>query len=333
MDFLEHVLNAVLFTYWMIIDSFSKIANAYTDVASAKWLTTLCGQLQNICTEKIMPAFAGVGIAIAATYFLISIISLVTEDRLTPEFLAKFFAKLAISVAVIMWSDTILIAIEDFGNALSNTLVNWTVDDFFASNTNSSGSAYNNAFANFADTFINTAADTYNFKWSGSYWGGYDFKETGDTVGFIGALGAGIMIMLNATVLTLISLIVTPIMNAVVYFVEISRTMEFYIRGSLLPMAAGVMADDGWRGAGGRYIKKLLALASQKVVLSLTCVMTAAMATNYIMNELTSCAGKDVIAFIGCSVSIIITALVITFAGLSFMFKSLQVVNDLWGAS
>ena len=33
------------------------------------------------------------------------------------------------------------------------------------------------------------------------------------------------------------------------------------------PIAMGLMSDDGWRGAGGRYLKKFLAVCCQSAVL------------------------------------------------------------------
>lgn len=336
MGMLEWVIEGLLDTYWAILVIFSDLANAYTNVSGASWLTTLQGNLEGLCTNTLMPAFAGVGMAVSVTYFLISIIGLVTEDRLTPEFLAKFFAKLAISVAVIMWSDTILVAIIDFGDAMGNMFTGWVVNDFVGNN----GSDMNSTFSNFARTLMNTVQNDTDFKINGSAsvtsgWVSQNFKwyENGSDYGIIECIGIMLSVLVSSGLLTFISFLVTPLMSAAVYFVEVSRNIELYIRGSLLPIAAGVMSDDGWRGAGGRYIKKLLALATQKIVLSLTCVMTSAMTTMYLASELSAAAGTSIISFIGSSFTVIITAIVICIAGLSFLFKSLQVVNDLWGAT
>lgn len=329
MELLTGIIESIIWMYWTMVDSFSNIGNAYDWVANATWMTELSGNLQNLCMTKLMPAFSGVGIAIAVTYFLISIISLVTEDRLTPEFLAKFFAKLAISVAVIMWSDTILKAIIEFGDAMGRMFSNWTTADFLNTST-----TLNTEFDLFANAFIDEVCADYGFTCTGTFskhnlvW-----KETSNAIGIIGAIGAALTLLLNSVLLTLLSYLVLPIVSAIIYFIEISRLIELYIRGSLLPIAAGVMADDGWRGTGGRYIKKILALATQKIVLSLTCTMTSAMAVNYLLSQLKTAAGDGAVAFIAASFSMMITAIVICFAGIAFMFKSLQVVNDLWGAS
>lgn len=336
MGMLEWVIESILETYWGILAIFSDLANAYTDVSSAKWLVDLCNNLESLCINKLMPAFSGVGLAVACTYFLISIIGLVTEDRFTPEFLAKFFAKLAISVAVIMWSGAILEAIINFGDAMGNMFTGWVANDFIGN----SSSNLEDTYSDFARTLMNTVEKDTDFKINGSAkisggWVSQNFKwyKNGSDFGFIDCLGASISILVSSGLLTLISSLVMPFMSGAVYFVEISRNIELYIRGSLLPIAAGVMADDGWRGAGGRYIKKILALASQKVVLSLTCVMTSAMVTKYLIAELSTAASTGILSFIGTSFTIIVTAIVICVAGISFMFKSLQVVNDLWGAS
>lgn len=335
-DLLESVIEKLLDIYWGILTIFSDIANAYTNVSGASWLTTLQGNLESLCINKLMPAFAGVGMAVSVTYFLISIIGLVTEDRFTPEFLAKFFAKLAISVAVIMWSDTILVAIIDFGDAMGNMFINWTANDFVGS----SGSDMNSTFSNFARTLMNTVQNETHLKITGSAeikygWVTQNFEwyKNGSDIGLGGAIGKSLGILLSSALLTIISSFVMPLMSGAVYFVEVSRNIELYIRGSLLPIAAGVMSDDGWRGAGGRYIKKILALATQKIVLSLTCVMTSAMTSMYLMSELSTAAGNSIDNFMNTSFTVIVTAIVICIAGLSFLFKSLQVVNDLWGAT
>lgn len=329
MGILESIINGILITYWAIFEEFASLADAYTNVANANWLTTLSQNLSDMCVNTLMPAFSGVGLAIAATYFLISIISLVAEDRLTPEFLAKFFAKLAISVAVIMWSDTILLAIIDFGDAMGNIFVNWTGSEFLSN----SSSSLSNEFSRFARIFMDGVEADYGFEISGTFDSGFSWSEGPDAIGTIFSIGVALSIMMSSLLLTLISGLATPLMSGVVYFVEISRTLELYIRGSLLPIAAGVMADDGWKGAGGRYIKKILALATQKVVLSLTCVLTSSMAINYLIGEMQAFAQEGTLEFVGASLRMVLMALVITMAGLSFMFKSLQVVNDLWGAS
>lgn len=56
-------------------------------------------------------------------------------------------------------------------------------------------------------------------------------------------------------------------LNAIVMFIVISRIMELYVRGSFLPIAASLMSDNGWKGSGGRYFRKLMSLATQSAAI------------------------------------------------------------------
>lgn len=363
------IIQYILINYWFAIKKLSGIANIYSEQSGEQWLIDLCQGLRNLCELHLLPAFSGIGLAVAMTYFLISIIGLVTEDRFTPEFLVKFFAKLVISVAVILFSQDLLFGIIDFGDALGNTFQDWRADDFIASTTlegESSGSttsknkdknkdeggATGATFKTFATSFINAVELDTGYKVDGgaetsigyipeedNYYFAFEWVKNEDDdepLNFIQQLIMALPLLLSSSLLLLLSNLAIPAVTAAILFIEVSRVVELYIRGSLLPIAAGVMADDGWRGAGGRYFKKVLALASQKLVLSLSCVMTGAITTQYLMTSLTKAsnyAGNTTVDFMGESFNVLLTAVVIALAGVSFMFKSLQVVNDLWGAS
>ena len=318
------IIEQALAYVFAAMDGLASISNAADGMYKASWLINVTKSLRSLCTTKIIPAMGGIGIAIAATFFLISIIHLVTEDRFTPEFLAKFFAKLAISVAVVMWSDVILEAIVDFGDAFSNILTGWTTSDFLTGKGD-----LDDAKISFAREFRKSCELTFDIKYNATtgVW-------SGKGGGLFVALGAALSMLLISAVLMLISLVAVPIVTGIVFFVEISRNLELYVRGSFLPIAAGVMADDGFKGAGGRYFKKILALATQKIVISLTCVITGAMISAFFIDAFAKIDGSKVspTAFLSSTAQTLLLALIIGAAGVGFLFKSLQVVNDLWGA-
>lgn len=319
------IIEQVLVYVFSAMDRLAGISNVASDMYGVSWLKNVTASLRSLCTTKIIPAMGGIGIAIAATFFLISIIHLVTEDRFTPEFLAKFFAKLAISVAVVMWSDVILNAIVDFGDAFSNILTGWTSNDFLIEGVGD----LDTAKASFAEEFRKSCMTTFDIKYNATtgVW-------SGKGGGLFVALGASLSLLLVSSILMLLSSLAIPILTGVVFFVEISRNLELYVRGSFLPIAAGVMADDGFKGAGGRYFKKILALATQKIVISLTCVMTGAMISAFFIDAFAKIDGSKInpMAFVGTTIETLLMAIIIGAAGVSFLFKSLQVVNDLWGA-
>lgn len=346
MDFLINIFSFIVMNYWNAIKNLSQISSIYSDMTSeGTWVATLVTNLKNLVglSEKsgFIQAFQGVGIAIALTYFLISIIGLVTEDRFTPEFLVKFFAKLVISVAVILWSDSLLIGFIDFGDALGNVFSKVTEESFILSEDGKT-KTINESFEIFITNFVNSVEKETKYTISGPiiwdetdkcYYFSPEIKKNKDSADLIECLGLGVAMCVSGALLCLVATVGVPIIMAAILFIELSRIVELFIRGSLLPIAAGVMADDGWRGAGGRYFKKVLALATQKLVLSLSCVITSAMVTSYLMSALESTKGGNVWEFVGESFITIITACAVAVAGVNFMFKSLQVMNDLWGAS
>lgn len=344
-DILKPIFNSLISNYWNAVSNLSHISVIYSGVTGEEsWLKILNNNLKTFCVDTLMEAFEGIGLAVALTYFLISIIGLVTEDRFTPEFLVKFFAKLVISVAVITWSGSLLTGIIEFGDTLGGYVSSITAEKFVVNEEEQDMyTSFEIFVTNFSQAVANETGMEFDNKVKVVKWK----KDGGAIIGCsynspftdkfslktLQAIGLAIPLSLAGALVCLVSLILIPIIMAAVLFIEVSRLLELYIRGSLLPIAAGVMADDGWRGAGGRYFKKVLALASQKLMLDLSCVVTSAMTTSYLMSKLQTIKGNDIWGFIGDSFLSFIIAIVIALAGISFMFKSLQVVNDLWGAS
>jgi hypothetical protein len=296
--------------------------------------------------------FQGVGLAIACAYFLISVIGLVTEDRFTPEFLVKFFAKLVISVAVIIWSEDIIVGLVDFGNALTHDVASVARNGSLNVQFNFGTETYDGVdgvLSAFSDAVWKLVAGIFGIDCTSTQSGNTisAWSVAGGAVGLLAAISLGLSVMVDQGILALVSLIILPIIRGCVFFVQITRLLELYVRGAFLPIASGVMADDGWKGAGGRYIRKILALATQNAVIVLTMYLSSAMILSFYLSRIGDAitimtngvhSGNDAyklmnILLNGLSKGIETTlmSLVVAVAGIAFMFKSISVVNDLWG--
>ncbi len=131
----------------------------------------------------------------------------------------------------------------------------------------------------------------------------------------------------NVIFFNTVILITAGALLVIAYIVQISLVIERAIRGAFLGIALGMLADDGWKGPGARYIKKFIAVCCQGGVLILigrivTVLQAGLMATSFDFDGLnTTEMFKGALICIG-----------VGFAGSSLMFKSLGYVNDIFGA-
>ena len=109
------------------------------------------------------------------------------------------------------------------------------------------------------------------------------------------------------------------------------------MRAAFLPVALALLSDDGWRGAGGRYIKKLLAVTAQGAVLIVICFMTKKLMDNAAgsMASFALSSSEDLAEMFKNILGTLkgpLANLAIGVAGIAFMFKSMQVTSDVFGA-
>ena len=347
--------------------------------STASWITTIEDVVMEIVVggaeRGIMEYLCGIGLAIAMAYFAIAIIQMAMEDKLTPEQMLKAGAKLVISVCVIMWSPDILEAMFDFGRAFAKMFGDARFHDISVPISGkvqvaqySSGSIVGFKTMNFTVGHfdLNDAIDT--------FFGTYNaiIRAVGLIPGInLGAsLGVFMWCLLNIALMMIISALVIPIINLCVMFIKLTRIIELGVRGSLMPIAAGLMADDGWRGAGGRYVRKLLALCIQLGIVNLTMAITGIMMqavmvyslaggivtvlyqANYykygrcseivdvpgIITTLSGMCSGDfgtcvlIIEQLGLGgLNAALGTICVAIAGIGFMFKSLRVAEDLCG--
>lgn len=245
-----------------------------------------CQSVIDMCINQICPAISGIGLAIAIVFFLIALLELSTSERLTLEFFIKFFSKLVISVVLISSCSQLVNACVDFGNALTISLTGPA--------TGGPGYTWEEIKNNYYDSF----------------------KE---------ADLAWIFMVIDSLSGILIINIVSKVLTVVIYIVSFTRMLEMGVRGALMPIALGMMSDDGWRGAGGRYIRKFLAVCSQGAVLVLIGELS-----NTVMLTCSN-AMMDFSDGVPATGSFLVL-LGVAFASVSLMFKSMGIINDVFGA-
>lgn len=378
-----------------------EIANGDTSSISgmnASFLGTIEETLRNFTYGKdgsggLMAFFSSIAIAISLIFFLISILNLVTEDRFTPEFLVKFFARFVISFCVIIWSPTILKAIVDFGTEFATMAGNAAAEA-----AGKVGGTADEAFdiAGLETLIKNHEAYYYNdvtwpgyptagavangIKQGGAPWSWHESIRTATSViispvyaisllaskklGTMGQMGPAMGLSMEMVLLMFFRIVSLAITVAVI-FIVLTRIMELYVRGAFLPVAAALMSDDGWRGSGGRYFRKLMSLATQNAVVLVIANVFGIMCNSAMKNifisaitaqtHLTDSSGK----IIGCTVDHktlaeiavckaclneipapinlpilkpMLLCIIICVAGLAMMFKAAGLVDDIWGA-
>lgn len=242
---------------------------------------------------KISNGVAGIGCAIAILFFMISLIEFAMSDRLTIESFVKFFAKVAIPLFLIPLSATLCSKLIDFGTGISQTII----DTLNATTVDAK------SLESFGLNLAQAILDEKSFK------------------GITGALFAMLSYGIEGLILKLVSLILVGI----VYIIAFSRILEMGVRMAFMPIALGLIADDGWRGSAGRYIKKFLALASQSAVMVVIGVVYNRISTTpmtAIINKGSCIPGlSDFVIMIGLAIAVV-----------SIMFKSIGFINDVFGA-
>lgn len=186
----------------------------------------------------------------------------------------------------------------------------------------------------------------------------------GKTLGTMGQVGPAMGLSMEMVLLMFFRIVSFGITVAVI-FIVLTRIMELYVRGAFLPVAAAMMSDDGWRGSGGRYFRKLLSLATQNAVVLVIAnvfgVMCRAAMQNIFVSAITAqthltdnsgniigCATnhKTLAEIAVCKACLneipapinlpiikpMLLCIIICVAGLAMMFKAAGLVDDIWGA-
>lgn len=256
-------------------------------------------------TANGVGAMQGLGVALALLFFIIALLELTTTERLTLEFFIKFFGKLVISVGLIGVCPRITAAISDFATAFTSLVV---------------GSGLTSG----------TLQLTPETRWESTLKA--FFVTSTEAVGWIVMIFEGVIMML-------IFCIVFIVLFVISYIIALTRLIEMTVRGVFLPIAFALISDDGWRGAGGRYVKKYVAICCQGAILVMiakvmTSILSAVMADGFDKMTKHSVTGGllESMTDMGTPFGLLIFAVGICIAGVSVMFKSIGIVNDVFGA-
>lgn len=144
------------------------------------------------------------------------------------------------------------------------------------------------------------------------------------------------LILLVGSVLIGAPLIIASfVIIGVVYIVVFTWLLEFSIRGCFLPIACALLSDDGWRGAGGRYIRKFLGVACQGAVMVTVSKLTSESLYS-IVSSVASSANNvqdadENFNFLFDLAQNIVVVVAICIATVSVMFKASAIVSDVFG--
>lgn len=326
------------------VDSIETISNLYQALAdnagaifantggtgAAGTFTSICQKISGVSTVW-SGTFASLGMVMAFVAWVIAVVDLTIQDRLSPETFVKSFAKLGLGIGLCGATSAIIIGINDFADGFTSDVANLSISQ--AQYTSSHG-GYTN---------INSASDYNSYMGNDSSSGsGGLFADVGGKEKLMedmlgdgkGGLVDGLGIYIQAIFFWIPAVAGVTLLTVVMYLIAFSRIIEKAVRETFLGISFGLLADDGWRGPGARYIKKYVAIVCQGGVLTLLCkiyglAITTAFAA---MASALANAGGDINA-IGAALSE--SQMVVWgcgFATLGLMFKSIGILNDLFGA-
>ena len=269
----------------------------------------IMGILQTYLKEGVRTGMLGLqsfGYAICTMFFLIQLLELAMSEQFTLEYFIKYFSKLVVGYIAVFYAPEIYDKLVDLGNALADIVKDITLL-----------SEYDGPTVDIQEALYNT------------------FDQTTQTAG----AGAAVLLLVFSILMIVPMLLAALCEFVIVYIILATRLFEMAIRGLFLPVAMALLSDDGWKGSGGRYLKKFLAICAQGSVLVLIGKLST-MAQTYATIAQAQGLGQaspatttgEALLIILDSVKILCVAVAIAAAAISIMFKSINVVNDVFGA-
>lgn len=316
------------------VDSFIKLNTS--NLASA--LSSLINEV-----KLFIEPLKAIAICIVVAYFMMSMLELAMSERMTIEYWIKYWSKLILGLAGVMWSDQIFDLLWQFNTAFTTFCSNTFSGATFvtakgaAAQVAAQTSSYDQMQKIVIECFENFVSIM--TKPSG-------VANTAQNIGTIIKSGPiSILAVLTMgsfmIVLFIIFFLFAAIMFIIGCIIAVTRTLEIAVRGIFLPIGISALANDGWNGSGGRYVKKLIALMLQGGVLILIATIYNFLITNLVGNMMKNAVstmgvtGGGTIMLISCFTSPIfltLFAIVVGIACIVLMFKSMQVCNDMVGA-
>lgn len=273
---------------------------------------SILGQASSLIEEAVgnfMPSLQGIGYGISIMFFLFNFLNMVTTDNLTLEQFIKKFCWLFVGIALVSLAPTFYEKIIQFGDAFTKMIA----DKTFGPTENEASSIINKVLQ---DAFP-------------------DKISIADTLIYICTLIVSILI-------PLLMILGAVVLYVIVYIIAVTRALELNVRGAFLPIGLSLFSDEGWRGAGGRYLRKFFAVAAQgagiamigKVMGGLINFSFSASLKDISVNNGNVITG-DVITLLQTTVGLLkgtIVAIGIGCACVMAMFKVQQIISDVFGA-
>lgn len=260
----------------------------------------ICDNL-NATAVSWSETFAGLGVVLGFVAWVIAVVELATQDRLTPETFVKSFAKLGVAIVCCSLCSTIISGIYDFGQAITSDVGSITLE-----------------------TAIDASGESFDL----------DADTLGEAVSdYLGGKFDGIALMLEGVIVSLPARLCAMAMTICLYIICLSRSIEMNVRAAFLGISFGLLADDGWRGPGANAIKKFLALCCQGAVLVMIAKVYAAIVAACATSLISDISGTGTLSDLSnyASASVLLLAGG-GFAAIGLMFKSLGIINDVFGA-
>lgn len=308
---MEFVTDWLASMFYYPLSMLTEIGTTAQEVMSTSSDTAIgtISKTMSTASTNFMPCLQSFGYAISIMFFIFSLIDLCLKDGFTTEMFIKHFAYLAVGIGMVYYSKDFFNAIVNLGNTLSDFIAtNFVID---STTTVPSEDTFKEAFSTMLDT---------------------------DT-GLLSGISAILKIMLAATIgsaFALIEILAALILKVVVYVIAVTRLVELNVRGCFLPVGLSLMSDDGYRGAGGRYLKRFIAVACQGAVITIigkvatSCISIAVGQSVTILTDTTF--SDNFMTSLFSMIGSFILALAVAVAMVSAMFKSIQLTNDIFGA-
>ena len=292
------------------IDLLSSIGLMASDILNTDG-TTFISEIDNLLSKAIeafMPSLQGIGYGIAIMFFLFNFLNMVTTDNLTLEQFIKKFCWLFVGIAMVSLAPTFFNKIIQFGDAFTKMV---------AKNTflhPGDGVNIKQIDALLVDTLPEKVDDSLLFMYMG--------------------------LMVVCIIIPLIIMIGSAIIYGVIYVIAFTRILEINVRGAFLPIGLSLFSDECWRGAGGRYLRKFLAIACQGAGIAMIGqVMSSAisLAFSYSISaiEPPDTLLDEATLFLEMTVELLkagTISLAIAAACVMAMFKAQQIISDVFGA-
>lgn len=301
-DLIKEFVKTLYLAPMFLLEQVGAVTTAAVSFSGNSAMGTIATAL-NTGIKSFMPTIMSLAYLITFMFFLLGLIDLCISERLTFEAFVKQFAFLALGWGAIYFSPEVYDAIFKFGNAFS-TFIGSTF------NPGLSGSNPNTYTA--LDSALTNLLSQGNMTW--------------------------VILLLLSTIITPITLLISAGLLVVIYVISFSRLIEIAVRGCLMPIGFSLLSEDGWRGAGGRFFKKMLALCCQggaiamigKIIEGIVLIVQKDAFTQLsvdIADGVFEAYKNFVIGIISGEVIVVGAAV----AGIAILFKSLQLINEAFG--